>query len=81
MLAAHLHQQRAFPRGHEPDAVMNKNARQSELVGGAIGERSALMLCHCLMRFIIDPLDLASIFHRPDDSPKVNHRAGVKIDN
>jgi hypothetical protein len=74
MLATHPHKQRTFRDAHEPDAMMNKNTRQSKFVSSAIGEDPALMLGHCRVRFVFNPLDLAPVLHRPHDASKINHR-------
>ena len=81
MLATHPHKQRTFRDAHEPDAMMNKNTRQSKFVSSAIGEDPALMLGHRLVCLIINAVDLAPIFHRSHHSSKINHRTGIKIDS
>jgi len=59
---------------------MQQNLVQSKLFRCGFGNDPQLVLGHGFESFIIDPVDLATVFQTANDSQKIDHRSGGKID-
>src|SRR5438034_3741560 len=56
---------------------MNGDVPQSKFDCGVLSNLRELMFGHFAMRFILNPVDFASIFKSPHHSPKVVYRSCV----
>ena len=80
MLRADSQEKRCFTRLHKTDPMMEQHLVQSKILGRGIGNYFHLVLCHRVVRLVIDPVNFTTVFHLPNHSPKIDERAGHKID-
>lgn len=78
MLRAYSQKQRCFTRGHKSDSMMKENVVQSKSLSRGIGNYFHLMLGHDLVSLVIDPSDLAAVFHFSNHSEKIDNRSGSR---
>jgi hypothetical protein len=76
---AHSQEKRRFSDRDEPDPMMDDNKLKSKFPRSLLRYPPQLMFGHFPMRFVIDSLDLPSVFNAADNAPKINGRAGCGI--
>jgi hypothetical protein len=59
---------------------MNHELVEVKLLRRGFRDSLQLVLCHCLVRFVIDALDLAPILKLANNAPKNDNGAGRRID-
>ena len=60
--------------------MMNRNLLQLKPLRRGLRHQLQLVLGHCLVRFVIDALDLAPILKLANNAPKNDNGAGRRID-
>ena len=77
MRGADFQEQRRFARVHKSDAMMQHDLVQLKFLRRRVRDQSQSMFRHLYVRFVIDPLNLTTIFQFSNNAKEIDHRAGL----
>ena len=75
MRTRHSQKKGSFSNCDKTNPVINDNELKSKSFCGLVGNSFQLVLGHCTVRLVIDPLNFATIFNRSDYAAEINNRA------
>ena len=76
MATADAHEQRSFSNRDESDPMLNADQAQIEHLRRVQSDRAELMLRHCAVSLVVDPVDRSAIFRPAHNAPEVDNCAG-----